>query len=178
MITNWFSSERIILRAVEPEDTYFMSQAECDPLNIAFTGYTAPFSERQLADYALTYDADPFRARQLRLIACKKDENMPIGIFDLTEIDQRDMHAFIGIYVTPDFRRTGIGKEILALGARYASEVLRLSTLAAKIAEDNDPSIRLFESAGYQKKGCLNKWIYSPVSISMVDMYFYQLSLY
>lgn len=171
---DWLSSEHLILRAVEPEDAHFMNHAECDPLNIAFNGYTAPLSLQQLIDYSLTYDADPFRSRQIRLIACNIDSRIPVGIFDLTEIDQRAAHAFVGIYVSPDFREVGLGKEMLFLGERYADQVLRLSTLAAKIASDNQISIKLFEKAGYILNGVLQNWIYSPLSISQIDMYLFQ----
>ena len=76
--------------------------------------------------------------------------------------------------MSPDFRESGLGKEMLFLGERYADQVLRLSTLAAKIASDNQISIKLFEKAGYILNGVLQNWIYSPLSISQIDMYLFQ----
>ncbi len=137
-----------------------MSAAENDECNIDFNGYCAPFSSRQLLEYALSYDADPFRAGQI--------------IVDLTEISARDSHAFTGIYIFPDHRRRGYAKEALELIASYASATLRINTLGAKIAGDNDASISLFEKAGYAFKGSLEKWTYSPRRKDPVDLLLYQ----
>lgn len=171
----FLSSERIRLRAVEPEDAEAMTLAENDNLNIAFNGYCAPYSSRQLLEYALSYDADPLSAGELRLMIEEKATGRALGIADLTEISRRDTHAFTGIYVFPDFRGQGYALEALGLLADFADAVLRISLLGAKIAEDNTASISLYEKAGYERKGTLEKWIYSPVMKDYVDMHIYQL---
>ena len=129
------SSARIVLRAVEPEDAVLMSAAENDECNIDFNGYCAPFSSRQLLEYALSYDADPFRAGQIRMMMTDTESGNTIGIVDLTEISARDSHAFTGIYIFPDHRRRGYAKEALELIASYASATLRINTLGAKSPE-------------------------------------------
>jgi len=168
------SSRRIVLRAVEPEDAVLMSAAENDECNIDFNGYCAPFSSRQLLEYALSYDADPFRAGQIRMMMTDTESCNTIVIVDLTEISARDSHAFTGIYIFPYHRRRGYAKEALELIASYASATLRINTLGAKIAGDNDASISLFEKAGYAFKGSLEKWTYSPRRKDPVDLLLYQ----
>ncbi len=170
---NWFNTSRIRLRAVVPEDAQFMSHVECDPLNFAFNGYTAPLSERQLIEYALNYDADPFRACQLRLIAESQATQERLGILDFIEISAKDSHAFVGVYVVDTFRRQGLGTELLSMAAKYASNLLRITILGAKIVEDNIASRRLFTKAGYEENGRLPEWVFSPVSRRAVDLLFF-----
>ncbi|MDE5849776.1 MAG: GNAT family N-acetyltransferase, partial [Muribaculaceae bacterium] len=55
------------LRALEPEDADMMYDAESDEAAWRYSDYLAPMSLELLREYALTYDADPFRSGQLRL---------------------------------------------------------------------------------------------------------------
>lgn len=79
------------LRALEPEDADMMYEAENDEAAWKYSDYLAPLSRELLHHYALTYDAEPFRSGQLRLII-EKDET-PIGILDLMDISARHLRA-------------------------------------------------------------------------------------
>ena len=61
-------SQRLHLRALEPSDADFMYEVENDAQAWRYSDTIAPLSRKILRDYALTYDADPFTAGQLRLI--------------------------------------------------------------------------------------------------------------
>lgn len=148
----------LTLRALEPDDARLMYEIENDASAREYSSTTAPLSMEQLRTYALTYDADPFHAGQLRLVAAKADGS-PVGLADLYDIDAVHRHAFVGIYILPDYRGMGLGTEALRLLASYAGEVLGLACLGAKVSTANGASRSLFEKAGYRHCGTLPGWL-------------------
>ena len=149
------------LRAVEPADVDFIMECESDPMSSRWTDYRAPLSREQLLTYALTYDADPFRAGQLRLVAetaGEREDYRPAGIVDLYEISEKDSRAYTGICIHPDLRRNGLGLGSLEALALYNASRLGLDRLIAKISTENLPALRLYEKAGYRKVAMLPSW--------------------
>lgn len=183
---NYLQGKRINLRALDPSDAPFMAEIEADSLNFDYSGATAPYSASQLLEYAAGYDADPLRAGQLRLVIETAESSpvlpsdpaaTPVGLLDFTEISARDAHATVGICIAEPFRRQGYARDALATGARYAADVLRLGTLAARIDATNTASLNLFRSAGWQQCGTIPNWLYSPRHRRNVDMHIFFLTL-
>lgn len=154
----------IKLRAVEPTDADFMYEIENDPLCWRYSDTVAPLSRRIIRDYALNYDADPFSARQLRLIAsiCSNNGNEQIGVVDLYDIDPVHRRAFIGIYILSPFRHMGVGTVVLRRLEEYARNVISLRLLAAKVEHTNAASLGLFEKAGFEVKARIPEWFSLP----------------
>lgn len=150
--------ETIRLRAVEPEDAGIMWDVESDSAQWIQNSMMAPISRQMLLEYALDYDADPLRAGQLRLIIERKSDGAPVGIADLYDISAGHRHAFSAIYILPEYRRQGLAAKSLKLLEQYAYQLLDMHHLAAKIMEDNNISIKLFEKCGYKKRGVLPEW--------------------
>ena len=148
---------KIGLRAVEPEDVEFIYDCERDPSNARWSDYRAPFSKAQLQTYALTYDADPFRAGQLRLII-ETGEGNAAGILDLYDISEKDSKAYVGICIHPRYRNIGIAKEALKELNELARERLGLKKLVAKISSKNPAAIQLFKKDGYREIALLPEW--------------------
>lgn len=174
------TGERIQLRAVEPDDAWALWEMETDTTQWLFNGMMAPFSMRNIKEYALTYDPDPYRAGQLRLIAqlrnlsgnwCKD----VIGIVDLYDVSAHDHNAWVGIYVRPDFRARGFAREMLDVVERYVFHTLNIRTLAAKAVQGNEASINLFKSAGYVNRGSLLNWM--EIGSKFCDVYYFQKNL-
>ncbi len=155
---------RIRLRAVEPEDATLMWMAENDAECADTSDYTAPLSRHRLLEYALSYDADPFRAGQLRLIVeMVQTDGMygrgeAVGIVDLYEISVRDLTAWTGIYISPSWRGRGIGGMALHALVQEAFGRMGLKALGARVGEDNPASLRLFAGAGWMRCGTLPQW--------------------
>lgn len=63
--------------------------------------------------------------------------------------------AEISVYVSPSVQRAGIGRRLLARAIEQAPR-LGLKTLLGFIFGQNDPSLRLFESFGFQR------WAFLP----------------
>lgn len=145
------------LRAVEPSDVDFMAECEADVQASQWSDYQAPLSRHQLLQYALTYDADPFQAGQLRLIAENSDGER-IGILDFYDISQRDGKAYVGLTVHPSFRGKHLGGQILKVARDFASSRLGLNQILAKVATVNSIASSLFEKEGYRRIAVLPQW--------------------
>lgn len=154
-----FLSDRIIcLRAVEPQDATAMWEMEQDSDQWIHNTMAAPFSFHNLKEYAENYDADPIRAGQLRLIIESVDSKNILGCIDLYDISPLHQTAFIGIYIKPEYRKSGMGRRAVYLLEKYAHNLLNLHQLGAKIMQPETASVRLFESCDYVLRGTLPEW--------------------
>lgn len=145
------------IRAVEPEDVDFMMECENEADSFKWSDTLGPVSRNQLLTYALTYDADPFSAGQLRLII-ENSLNQRIGIIDLYEISEKDSRAFIGICIKKSFRRKEYAAAALEAVKQYNIEKLGLAQLAAKVSVENTAAIGLFEKVGFNYIASLPRW--------------------
>jgi diamine N-acetyltransferase len=77
----------------------------------------------------------------------------------LFDFDPKNNRAGVGILIqNQEDRNTGIGKEALGLLIRYAFEKLNLHQLYANINTENQPSLSLFATFGFQKIGVKKEW--------------------
>lgn len=159
------------LRALEPDDLDFLSRWENDPAQWDYSDMVAPLSRVQLSNYIATYDSDPFRAGQLRLMVEDTEKQKPMGIVDLYKINAVHARAMVGIFIDPAYRRCGVGTACLLRLASYARQRLGLQQLTAMIAVNNNPSAALFRKCGYTHSGTLCKWRRLPSGFVDVDIY-------
>lgn len=148
------------LRAIEPEDAEFMYIAESDEAAWKYSDYLAPLSLEMLRNYALTYDADPLRAGQLRLIV--ETGRQIAGILDIFDISPRHLRAETGIYLLPQFRGKGLATKVLAMAGDYCRSRLGLHQLTATVAQGNARALRCFEKAGFSITGSRPDWLRTP----------------
>lgn len=153
------NSDNIELRAPEISDADFMYDVENDRDAWLYSDTVAPISRRQLRDYALDYDADPFRAGQLRLIIYDKESGTPLGIADLYDVSQRHQRAFCAIYVTRKYRNSGVASSAIKRMTDYCRNVLLLNRLFAYIDKNNLYSIKVFRNTGFTCESTLKEWI-------------------
>lgn len=161
------------LRAIEPSDVDFMYAAEQDPAAWKYSDYVAPLSRELLRQYVLTYDADPLRAGQLRLII--EEDGVPVGIADLFDISARHLRADTGIYLLPQYRNSGKGVDALKSLADYCRERLGLHQITASISEHNQAAMRCYVRAGFVETGKRPQWwrtshTYEDVALLMLNL--------
>lgn len=156
----------IRLRAVEPEDAERMFEFERDSEQWLHNGMSAPFSRHNLTLYALEYDADPVRSRQIRFVVEETAGKRIVGLADLYEIDTISGNAFVGIYIAPASRRKGYAAKAVHLLGQYAGQVLNLRVLGAKVSDSNQSSVALFRRCGFMLSGRLPGWLRSGRDIS------------
>lgn len=149
----------ICLRAVEPSDIHLLYDIENDNAPADLSPYPAPVSRYMIEQYIAAYTADFNDAGELRLIIARADDGLGIGTLDITDYDRRNRHAYVGIAVLPQYRRQGFAFEALSLLCSVARDRFGLHQLAAIVAADNDPSMRLFRKAGFKSCGRLRSWI-------------------
>ncbi|MDE6444418.1 MAG: GNAT family N-acetyltransferase [Muribaculaceae bacterium] len=155
-------SKRLHLRALEPSDADFLYEVENDHEAWRYSDTIAPLSRKVLREYALTYDADPFSAGQLRLIISEEGNNNLVGIVDLYDVSSRHLRAFIGIYICTDFRKKGYADETIRLVEEYAHNTLHLHQLGAKIDASHTQAVNLFRDLGYKLIGTFEEWLSTP----------------
>ncbi len=145
------------LRAMEPEDLDLLFQLENSTEEWWMGAQLAPLNKATLQRY-INGDHDLYRDLQLRLIV-ETTEGVAVGAVDLYQLDPRNRRAGVGVAIAPGHRQAGHAKAGLQLLVDYASEHLGLHQLWAEIPAVNDPSLRLFEGAGFAKGGRFNDWI-------------------
>lgn len=161
----------ILLRKIEPNDLPFLYQWENDAASWADGANHNPLSQQDLRDYIASTTGDIYRDGQLRLIIEQiTNDHSPItndqspisnttaGCLDLFDFDPRNRRAAIGMYIAPEARGNGVGRQALEQLEQYAFGHLNLRVLYAVIATSNAPCSALFRSAGYTPSSPLSAW--------------------
>lgn len=159
MIT--LKGENIYLRALEPEDLEFVFAIENDETIWEISNTQTPYSRFLIKQYLENAHQDIYEAKQLRLAICKVETKKAIGLIDLFDFDPKNHRAGIGIVIQHEIDRgKGVGKEALGLLVDYAFNQLNLHQLYANIGVNNDISLKLFTTFGFQKIGIKKDWVY------------------
>ncbi len=153
---------KVTLRAVEPTDIEHLYEWENDTDLWAVSGTTSPFSHHTLSLFLEAQRQDIFASRQMRLMILSAKESTPVGALDIFEFDPLNRRAGVGIMVAPKFQRMGYAADALRTVERYACEYLRVHQLWCNVEEDNEASLRLFASLGYEVVGTKKDWNSTP----------------
>ena len=152
------------LRKIEPSDLPFLYQWENDASVWADGSNHNPLSQQDLRTYIESTTGDIYRDGQLRLIIeeCQttNDQRLTtLGCIDLFDFDPRNRRAALGMYIAPEFRGKGVGKQALQALEQYAFGHLNLRVLYAVIATNNIACSALYRDAGYTPSSPLKGWI-------------------
>jgi diamine N-acetyltransferase len=137
----------IKLRKIEPTDLPFLYQWENDASVWADGANHNPLSQQDLRTYIASTTGDIYKDGQLRLMI--EDEGVTCGCMDLFDLDPRNRRAALGMYIAPEFRGKGVGKEAVRQIEEYAFGFLHLRVLYAIIATQNIACNTLYRNAGY-----------------------------
>ena len=156
MIT--LKGEHIYLRALEPEDLEFIYEIENNEDIWEISNTQTPYSKYLIKQYLENAHKDIFEVKQLRLVISSYT-NEAIGMIDLFDFDFKNSRAGIGVLVKDSInRKKGFGKEALQLLINYSFKHLNLHQLYCNISEDNQASIKLFTSQGFNEIGLKKDW--------------------
>ena len=154
--------QNIFLRALEPEDLEFVYAIENDEAIWEVSNTQTPYSKFLIRQYLENAHQDIYEAKQLRLAICKNQTSEAIGLIDLFDFDPKNSRAGVGIIIQNDeHRNNGYGKEALELVIKFSFTQLQLHQLFANIQTENDASIKLFSTFGFQKIGVKRDWTFS-----------------
>ena len=152
-------NENILLRAVEPEDLDRLYAWENNPQLWDVGNTRNPYSRYVLKQYIINSDKDIYETRQLRLMMASVLTGETVGTVDLFDFDIYNSRIALGLFVDSTFQGKGYAKQSLHLVEEYVFGYLKINQLYCHIAENNTPSIRLFEQEYYYKNGLLKEWI-------------------
>lgn len=115
-------------------------------------------SREQLADFISISTGDLHTDGQLRLMI---DSNATtVGCIDLFQFDSYNLRAGLGILIADSKnRKKGFAQEALTLLVNYCFEVLNLRQLFCHIPVDNEASLRLFSTCGFEETGRCIDWV-------------------
>lgn len=153
----------IKLRKIEPSDLPFLYLWENDASAWADGDNHNPLSQQDLRDYIESTTGDIYKDGQLRLIIEQSpittDQSpITVGCIDLFDFDPRNRKAALGMYIAPEHRGKGVGRQALEQLEAYAFGHLNLRLLYAVIATNNAPCSALYRSTGYKPSSPLPAW--------------------
>jgi diamine N-acetyltransferase len=152
------SNDIITLRALEPTDLDTLYRWENDTTLWAVSDTVAPYSREALWHYLEQYTGDIYAQRQLRLMITLAD-GTPAGTVDYLNFDPLNNRAELGLFIAPEHRGKGLGRQALDLLTAYSREHIGLRQLYVFIAIDNVVCLKLFEDYGYRRVGTINSWV-------------------
>lgn len=152
--------EKVILRAMEPEDMEMLRNTTNDPFTERLIGgWSFPVST---ASQMKWYEKSVLDNSNLRLIIETLDEHKAVGMVNLVDIDWKNRSAFHGIRLGNEAPKgMGYGKDAVMAIMRYAFEELQLVRLDGSWVEYNEPSIKLYQKCGWTIEGTKKKAKYS-----------------
>ena len=152
----------IKLRKIEPSDLPFLYQWENDATMWADSDTHNPLSRHDLHQYIENTTGDIYRDGQLRLIIEDNDATQLspsiVGCIDLFDFDARNRKAAIGMYIAPDARGKGVGKQAVEHLLDYAFGFLHLRMLYAIISVHNTACLHIYEQMGFAPSSLLRDW--------------------
>ena len=145
------------LRKIEPSDLPFLYQWENDATMWADSDTHNPLSRHDLHQYIENTTGDIYRDGQLRLIIESSEAGI-MGCIDLFDFDVRNRKAAIGMYIAPEARGKGLGKQAVEQLLDYAFGFLHLRMIYAIISVHNHPCSRIYEQMGFIPSSPLKDW--------------------
>ena len=154
------------LRKIEPSDLPFLYQWENDATMWADSDTHNPLSRHDLHQYIENTTGDIYRDGQLRLIIEESQlstfntqlSTKVVGCIDLFDFDARNRKAAIGMYIAPDARGKGVGKQAVEHLLDYALGVFLLRMLYAIISVHNTACSHIYEQMGFAPSSLLRDW--------------------
>ncbi|MCF1422668.1 GNAT family N-acetyltransferase [Mangrovimonas futianensis] len=150
--------DQVYLRALEPEDLEFIYEIENDETVWEVSLTQTPYSRYLIKQYLENAHKDIYEVKQLRLVICLHSSET-VGLIDLFDFDVQNKRAGVGILINSQEQRyKGFGKEALQLIVKYCKKHLGLHQLYCNIAENNKPSLKLFQNQGFEIVGLKKDW--------------------
>ncbi|MBR5324016.1 MAG: GNAT family N-acetyltransferase [Muribaculaceae bacterium] len=166
-------TEKVYLRALEPEDLEFLFKWENSVDIWQDSNTLAPFSRFAIKEFIeRSLSENVFEVGQIRLMICSSLDNSVVGTADIFDIDTMNSRAAIGLLVDSSHRGKGYAKDALDLLCDYARNTLLLNQLYVHIATDNNSCLNLFDKSDFEKCGTLKGWV--KIRGGYKDVFVYQ----
>ena len=154
------TENKVKIRALEPADAGILYRWENDMSVWHLSTTIVPFSFYSIEQYIIN-SADLYAHRQLRFmidITNGHGRSETIGAIDIFEFEPVHMRAGIGILIEEKYRGQGYASQALDLLIDYAFNTLQLHQVFCNISPENQESLNLFKSKGFQLVGLKKDW--------------------
>lgn len=162
------------LRALEPQDVDLLYVWENDVEVWRVSGTIAPLSYERLQRFVEEQNYDLNASRQVRFIV--DVEGRAVGTVDIFDFEPQHQRFGLGVLIyAEEDRRKGYARAAIGAVVDYARDTLGMRQVWAQIAQDNEPSLALFESLGFERCAHRRDWLRRGQRY--VDVFDYQLLL-
>ena len=161
--------KKVLLRAMELEDMEMLREMVNDPeIEKMVGGWSFPLSKTEQMRW---YDRVVEDKRNLRFIIETLENQEPIGLANIVDIDWKNRSAFHGIKLRSSApKRKGYGTDTVMAVMQYAFEEMQLVRLDGAWTEYNTASIKMYECCGWKIEGKKEKALFK--SGRYYDRYF------
>ena len=153
--------ERVVLRAIERADVADLHTWVRDPAVWPLTS-DDPWTPKTVADAEKQYDdGGRWRADDKNVPFAVEADGRLVGSISLFHIDPLSRRAELGIFLGPDARGQGLGRDAIAVLLRYAFEHRGLHRVTLEVLADNEPAVRCYLASGFVEEGRLrdDAWV-------------------
>ncbi len=160
-MSNFWQTERLRLRAVEPDDWSAFFEWNLDSEG-ARNLYLVPVPKSRAAEQKDTEEAalkKPDKDEFFCFVETLAGE--AVGGISTHHCDLRCGTFMYGIFVQPEQQRKGYASEVVRLLLRYMFEERRYQKCTVEVFEYNAGSLALHQSLGFQQEGRLRRMRYT-----------------
>lgn len=97
----------------------------------------------------------------IQMIICDLKTDEPLGSVYFRDVDRKHSKAEYGIFIGEESARgRGVGSAVAKLALRYAFEEEKLHRVFLRVLSDNQPAIKSYENAGFQREALLREDVF------------------
>ena len=162
-------TERLILRAPQPDDATSVFRIMSNPLVTRYFG-KAPMTQTEEADEKIEGWAGEFREqRGIRWAITQRASGAYLGSCGFWRLIKAHFRAEIGYELDPAAWGQGIMPEAAASMLEFGFTVLGFHTIEAQIHPENIGSQRVLEKLGFVQEGYFRENYYEPAAQRFTD---------
>ena len=164
----------ITLRKPHLDDTQAVFEGCQDPLIPRFTAISSDYSMAHALDYVQRTDASVRTQRELPFVIeyGNGDDKVFAGTISFHSLSVKNSVGELGYWMTSSMRGKGIATTAAKMLTDYGFATIGFKRIEGIVDRENTASLKLLESAGYQREGLLRNKI-SRDDGRQVDMYIY-----
>lgn len=164
----------ITLRKPHLDDTQAVFDSCQDPLIPRFTAISDDYSMAHALDYVQRVDASVRTQRELPFVIeyGNGDDKVFAGTISFHSLSVKNSVGELGYWMTASMRGKGIATTAARMLTDYGFATIGFKRIEGLVDRENVASLKLLESAGYQREGLLRKKIARDDG-RQVDMYIY-----
>ncbi len=145
--------EKIHLRALEDRDAETLRGWRNDPELFRYHFSTLPLSQIGQRRWYENYS----ESSNTLVFMIETGDERPAGYTLLKNIDRKNRHAEIGLYLDPAFQGKGFGKDAFRTLIQFCFHELNLHRVYLHVVDFNERAISMYEGLGFQTEGRLRQ---------------------